>query len=100
MEEYDHRFHREINRAADSPKLTWSLATAARYVPRGLYGRLDDWPALAVRDHARVLAALRDGDARAATPRCAATSCAPGAADRPPRTPRHVAGGLPLAWTA
>ncbi|NVI89632.1 GntR family transcriptional regulator [Actinomadura sp. BRA 177] len=66
MEEYDHRFHREINRAADSPKLTWSLATAARYVPRGLYGRLDDWPALAVRDHARVLAALRDGDARAA----------------------------------
>ncbi|WP_396448374.1 GntR family transcriptional regulator [Actinomadura sp.] len=66
MEEYDHLFHREINLAADSPKLAWSLATAARYVPRGLYRRLDDWPGLAVRDHARILAALRDGDGRTA----------------------------------
>ncbi|NKZ02568.1 GntR family transcriptional regulator [Actinomadura latina] len=66
QEEYDHLFHRAVNLAADSPKLAWSLAAAARYVPRGLYGRLDDWPGLAVRDHARILAALRDGDARTA----------------------------------
>ena len=66
MEEYDHLFHREINLAADSPKLAWSLATAARYVPRGVYGGLAGWPGLAVRDHARVLTALRSGDARAA----------------------------------
>lgn len=66
MEEYDHLFHREINLAADSPKLAWSLATTARYVPRGLYGRLDGWPGLAVADHARILTALRAGDARAA----------------------------------
>lgn len=66
MQERNHLFHREINLAADSPKLAWSLGTAARYVPRGLYGRLADWPDVAVRDHDRILAALRDGDARAA----------------------------------
>ncbi|GAA1888113.1 GntR family transcriptional regulator [Actinomadura bangladeshensis] len=66
VEEYHHLFHREINLAADSPKLAWSLAAAARYVPRGLYGRLAGWPALAVRDHERVLAVLRAGDAAAA----------------------------------
>ncbi|MFS2294664.1 MAG: FCD domain-containing protein [Actinomadura sp.] len=63
MEEHNHRFHREINLAADSAKLAWSLGTAARYVARGLYGRLPDWPGLAMRDHGRILAALRDGDA-------------------------------------
>ncbi|SFO08169.1 DNA-binding transcriptional regulator, GntR family [Actinomadura madurae] len=66
MEDGNHRFHREINLAAGSPKLAWSLGTAARYVPRGLYGRLAGWPGLAVRDHALILAALRDGDPRAA----------------------------------
>ncbi|MFA1543809.1 GntR family transcriptional regulator [Actinomadura monticuli] len=66
MEECNHLFHREINLAADSPKLAWSLATTARYVPRGLYGRLAGWPALAAADHERVLAALRAGDTREA----------------------------------
>jgi DNA-binding GntR family transcriptional regulator len=66
MEDRNHLFHREINLTAASPKLAWSLGTAARYVPRGLYGRLADWPGLAVHDHARILAALRDGDAPAA----------------------------------
>lgn len=69
MEEHNHRFHREINLAADSAKLAWSLGTAARYVPRGLYGRLPDWPGLAMRDHETILAALRDGDARTAADR-------------------------------
>ncbi|XRQ06230.1 GntR family transcriptional regulator [Actinomadura welshii] len=69
MEEHNHHFHRGINLAADSAKLAWSLGTAARYVPRGLYGRLPDWPRLAVRDHERILAALRDGDARTASER-------------------------------
>ncbi|SNS30520.1 transcriptional regulator, GntR family [Actinomadura meyerae] len=66
VEEYDHLFHRRINLAADSPKLAWSLGTVARYAPRGLYGRLPGWPALAARDHARILATLRTGDARSA----------------------------------
>ncbi|MGW5412170.1 GntR family transcriptional regulator [Actinomadura geliboluensis] len=63
VEEYNHLFHRGINLAADSPKLAWSLGTVARYAPRGMYGRLPGWPALAVRDHARILTALRTGDA-------------------------------------
>ncbi|MFC6879877.1 MULTISPECIES: GntR family transcriptional regulator [Actinomadura] len=58
MEEQNHRFHRAINLAAGSAKLTWSLGSVARYAPRGLYGRLPDWPGLAVRDHRRILAAL------------------------------------------
>jgi DNA-binding GntR family transcriptional regulator len=66
VEDCNHLFHREINLAAGSPKLAWSLGTAARYVPRGLYGRLADWPGLAAGDHERILAALRDGDPRAA----------------------------------
>lgn len=66
MEEHNHLFHREINLAADSAKLAWSLRASARYVPRGLYARLPDWPGLAVRDHARILTALQDGDPRTA----------------------------------
>ncbi|GAA1590313.1 GntR family transcriptional regulator [Actinomadura kijaniata] len=59
VEERNHDFHRKINQAAGSPKLAWSLASVGRYVPRGLYARLPDWPALAVHDHQRVLAELR-----------------------------------------
>lgn len=62
VEEHNHGFHRSINLAADSAKLAWSLGSVARYVPRGLYGRLPDWPRVAVRDHQRILDALRQGD--------------------------------------
>ncbi|MEU5876730.1 GntR family transcriptional regulator [Spirillospora sp. NPDC047279] len=67
VEEHNHAFHRAINLAAESPKLAWSLGSVARYVPRGLYGRLPDWPASAVRDHEPVLEALGLGDPEAAS---------------------------------
>ncbi|MCQ0006298.1 GntR family transcriptional regulator [Actinomadura madurae] len=94
MEDGNHRFHREINLAAGSPKLAWSLGTAARYVPRGLYGRLaglagprrprpraDPGGAAGRRP-----AGGGAGDARPHRP-------GRGTARRPPRTPRHVEGG-------
>jgi DNA-binding GntR family transcriptional regulator len=65
-EERNHAFHRAINLSAGSAKLAWSLASVARYVPRGLYGRVPDWPAAAAHDHRRILDALRAGDAETA----------------------------------
>jgi DNA-binding GntR family transcriptional regulator len=65
-EERNHAFHRAINLAAGSAKLAWSLASVARYVPRGLYGRVPDWPGAAARDHRLILDVLRAGDAEAA----------------------------------
>lgn len=62
VEEHNHGFHRSINLAARSAKLAWSLGSVARYVPRGLYGRLPDWPRIALEDHRRILAALREAD--------------------------------------
>ncbi|ACY99887.1 MULTISPECIES: GntR family transcriptional regulator [Thermomonospora] len=62
VEEHNHDFHRCINLAARSAKLAWSLGAVARYVPRGLYGRLPDWPRIALEDHRRILAALREAD--------------------------------------
>jgi DNA-binding GntR family transcriptional regulator len=62
VEEHNHGFHRSINLAACSAKLAWSLGSVARYVPRGLYGRLPDWPRTALDDHEHVLAALREAD--------------------------------------
>jgi DNA-binding GntR family transcriptional regulator len=67
VEDHNHAFHRAINLAADSAKLAWSLGSVSRYVPRGLYGRLPDWPAAAERDHLRILEALRSGDPHAAS---------------------------------
>ncbi|WP_067487363.1 GntR family transcriptional regulator [Actinomadura hibisca] len=64
--ESQHAFHREVNRAAASPKLSWSLAVVSRCMPPGGYARLPDWPQVAVRDHQRVLEALRHGDEQAA----------------------------------
>ncbi|MBE1531594.1 GntR family transcriptional regulator [Actinomadura algeriensis] len=62
MEQHNRDFHRRINLAAAAPKLAWAMGTAARYVPRGLYGGVPDWPRLAVRDHRRILDALSAGD--------------------------------------
>ncbi|MBO2451349.1 GntR family transcriptional regulator [Actinomadura barringtoniae] len=67
VEDHNHAFHRAINLAADSEKLAWSLGSVSRYVPRGLYGRLPDWPAAVERDHLRILEALRSGDPHAAS---------------------------------
>jgi DNA-binding GntR family transcriptional regulator len=67
VEELNHFFHRTINLAADSAKLAWTLGVVSRYVPRGLYGRIPDWPESCVREHQRILDALRRGNRHAAS---------------------------------
>jgi DNA-binding GntR family transcriptional regulator len=67
VEELNHSFHRTINLAADSAKLAWTLAAVSRYVPRGLYGRIPEWPGSCIREHRRILDALRRGNRHSAS---------------------------------
>jgi len=59
IEGANHRFHRAINLAADSPKVSWFLATAVRYAPRYFYASIHGWQEASVEDHHAILDALR-----------------------------------------
>lgn len=65
VEQCNHAFHRTINLAARSPKLSWFLRTATRYVPNRFYHRIGGWPDASRHDHTSVLDALRNKDAEA-----------------------------------
>lgn len=62
LEAMNYRFHRTINRCAESSKLAWFLGTAARYAPRVFFGRIAGWQEAAISDHTEILEALRAGD--------------------------------------
>lgn len=65
----NHEFHRGVNVAANSPKLSQLMSQTTRYALESVYPTVAGWPTQSVRDHRRVLAALeqRDGElARAA----------------------------------
>ncbi len=65
----NHEYHRLINVAADSPKLTLFMSGITRYQPESVFPTLEGWPKQSIKDHRRVIAAFerRDaGDARAA----------------------------------
>jgi DNA-binding GntR family transcriptional regulator len=66
VEEHDEAFHRVINMGADSQKLAWIFGAVSRYVPRGLYGGIAGWSSACVRDHRRILEAMRRGNRHAA----------------------------------
>ncbi|MFA1544236.1 GntR family transcriptional regulator [Actinomadura monticuli] len=66
IEHANHRFHRQINLCAGSPKMAWLLQTVVRYAPRRFYASIDGWTRASVDDHHLVLAALRTGDEGAA----------------------------------
>ncbi len=66
-EERARAFHRTINTAAGSDKLTWTFHSASRYVPRGLFGQIAEWPAVCLRDHQQILDGLRGGTRHAAS---------------------------------
>ena len=59
----NHEFHRAINVAADSPKLTHVMSAITRYAPESVFPTLTGWPRQSIRDHRRVIAALRRRDA-------------------------------------
>ena len=54
----NHEFHRLINVAADSPKLTQFMSGITRYAPESVFPTLDGWPKQSMKDHRRVIAAL------------------------------------------
>lgn len=58
-------FHRAVNRAADSGKLSWFLLNATRYTPAGFCSSDPDWGRAAVQRHADLIEAFarRDSDA-------------------------------------
>lgn len=62
VESLNHAFHRQVNKAARSPKLAWALSAQTRYVPRRFYATIAGWPAASQQDHSAVLAALRAGE--------------------------------------
>lgn len=59
----NHEFHRTINVAADSPKLTQVMSHITRYAPESVYPTIEGWPDRSIADHRRVLRALAQHDA-------------------------------------
>lgn len=51
-------FHRIINRAADSSKLTWVLLSVLKYVPKRSYARIDGMSAMLLEQHETILQAV------------------------------------------
>lgn len=69
VEQTNDEFHRIINRAADSSKLTWVLLSVLKYVPKRFYARITGMSAMLLEQHEKVLSAVvsrRPADAYAA----------------------------------
>jgi DNA-binding GntR family transcriptional regulator len=69
---FNHEFHRAVNIAADSPKLSQMMSQITRYAPESVFPTVAGWPTQSIKDHRRVLAALEQRDperARAAMAR-------------------------------
>lgn len=62
LEELNHAFHREINLAANAPRLAWVIKLVSRYAPRRFYASIPGWPETTVHDHTGLLDAIRAGD--------------------------------------
>lgn len=59
----NHEFHRAINMAAESPKLSQLMGHITRYAPESVFPTVPGWPARSVKDHRRIVAALEKRDA-------------------------------------
>jgi DNA-binding GntR family transcriptional regulator len=62
----NHDFHRTINVAGDSPKLTQFMSGITRYAPESVFPTLHGWPDQSIRDHRAVIAALEARDSELA----------------------------------
>jgi DNA-binding GntR family transcriptional regulator len=58
----NHEFHRAINIAADSPKLTQFMSGITRYAPESVFPTVAGWPEQSIKDHRRIVAALERRD--------------------------------------
>lgn len=66
QEELNFVFHRTINRAGGSRRLTSVLRLLSNTIPAGFFEFTTDWPERARDDHRRILQALRTRDAEGA----------------------------------
>jgi DNA-binding GntR family transcriptional regulator len=62
----NHEFHRAINVAADSAKLTQFMSSITRYAPESVFPTVAGWPEQSERDHRRIIDALAARDPEAA----------------------------------
>ncbi|OBG90189.1 GntR family transcriptional regulator [Mycobacterium sp. E3251] len=62
----NHQFHRAINVAADSPKLAQLMSQITRYAPESVFPAIEGWPEQSMRDHRRILSALKKRDGQLA----------------------------------
>ncbi|ETB30913.1 GntR family transcriptional regulator [Mycobacterium avium] len=58
----NHEFHRAINIAADSPKLAQLMSQITRYAPESVFPAIEGWPEQSMKDHRRILSALKKRD--------------------------------------
>jgi DNA-binding GntR family transcriptional regulator len=58
----NHEFHRAINVAADSPKLAQLMSQITRYAPESVFPTIEGWPEQSMKDHRRILSALKKHD--------------------------------------
>ncbi|HTY32067.1 GntR family transcriptional regulator [Mycobacterium sp.] len=58
----NHEFHRAINVAADSPKLAQLMSQITRYAPESVFPAIAGWPQQSMKDHRRILSALKKHD--------------------------------------
>ncbi len=58
----NHEFHRAINVAADSPKLAQLMSLITRYAPESVFPTIQGWPEQSMKDHRRILSALKKHD--------------------------------------
>jgi DNA-binding GntR family transcriptional regulator len=58
----NHQFHRAINVAADSPKLAQLMLQITRYAPESVFPAIEGWPEQSMKDHRRILSALKKRD--------------------------------------
>jgi DNA-binding GntR family transcriptional regulator len=66
MEQLNYEFHRVINRAASSPKLTWLLGMVVKSAPRTFYSAIAGWPEASLRDHGAIIESIKVKDPDAA----------------------------------
>ncbi|OBI47668.1 GntR family transcriptional regulator [Mycobacterium sp. E796] len=58
----NHEFHRAINVAADSPKLAQLMSQITRYAPESVFPAIEGWSEQSIKDHRRILSALKKHD--------------------------------------
>jgi DNA-binding GntR family transcriptional regulator len=58
----NHEFHRAINVAAQSPKLSQLMSQITRYAPESVFPTIAGWPEKSKKHHRRLLAALEKHD--------------------------------------